>query len=155
MSQTTPPPPPPALPNADPTKADRDQLKLLRIFHYVWSGFIGLGILFLIGHWFLLQSLINNPELMQNNASTSGPPPEEFFALFKWFYLVMGFLFVVAIVANLLSATFLGARRHRLYSMVVAGLNCLAFPFGTVLGIFTFVVLVRDSVQALYRSSAD
>jgi hypothetical protein len=37
--------------------------------------------------------------------------------------------------------------------MVIAGINCLSFPFGTALGIFTLIVLSRESVQALYKSS--
>ena len=32
----------------------------------------------------------------------------------------------------------------------MAGVNCLSMPIGTTLGIFTFVVLLRPSVTALY-----
>jgi hypothetical protein len=35
---------------------------------------------------------------------------------------------------------------------VVAGINCLHIPLGTVLGIFTIVVLCRESVRELYEA---
>jgi hypothetical protein len=34
--------------------------------------------------------------------------------------------------------------------MVVAGLNCAQMPLGTVLGVFTLMVLSRESVKSLY-----
>jgi hypothetical protein len=45
-------------------------------------------------------------------------------------------------------------RRGRIFSLIVAGLNCLCFPFGTVLGVFTFVILLRDSVVEVYEAAA-
>jgi hypothetical protein len=35
--------------------------------------------------------------------------------------------------------------------MIMAGVNCAWFPFGTVLGVFTFIVLLRTSVRAMYE----
>jgi len=46
---------------------------------------------------------------------------------------------------------FLRDRRHRTFSMAIAALDCLHIPFGTILGILTFIVLGRDSVRALYH----
>ena len=34
--------------------------------------------------------------------------------------------------------------------IVMAALACLSMPFGTVLGVFTIIVLARPSVQALF-----
>jgi len=39
-----------------------------------------------------------------------------------------------------------------MFSLIIAGINCVQFPFGTVLGVFTFVVLLRDSVRELYEA---
>jgi hypothetical protein len=33
----------------------------------------------------------------------------------------------------------------------VAGLNCIQIPLGTALGVFTIMVLTRDSVEAVYQ----
>ena len=46
----------------------------------------------------------------------------------------------------------LARRRQRMFSMIVAGISCLQFPFGTALGIFTLIVLQRPTVQALYAA---
>jgi len=37
--------------------------------------------------------------------------------------------------------------------MIVAGLNCLHIPLGTLLGVFTLVVLSRGSVATMYEPS--
>jgi hypothetical protein len=42
-------------------------------------------------------------------------------------------------------------RRHGYrFIFAVACLECLGFPFGTVLGVFTLVVLLRPSVKQLF-----
>ena len=57
---------------------------------------------------------------------------------------------VIGMVLNLLSAGFLWQKRNRLFSIVIAGLDCLQIPFGTALGVFTIIVLSRESVRELY-----
>ncbi|MDP0495746.1 MAG: hypothetical protein Q7Q73_06010 [Verrucomicrobiota bacterium JB024] len=59
-------------------------------------------------------------------------------------------LALMAPVALLLSARFLQQSRRYLFSFVVAVLLCLAFPLGTVLGVFTIIVLSRESTKQLY-----
>jgi len=54
-------------------------------------------------------------------------------------------------IVNFLSARFIKARRHRAFSLVVSGFNCLHMPLGTVLGVFTFIVLGRESVREIYE----
>ena len=62
----------------------------------------------------------------------------------------MGALLLVCLVLNALSAMFLRQRTHRIFSVVIAALDCLQIPFGTVLGVFTIIVLLRESVRELY-----
>jgi len=38
--------------------------------------------------------------------------------------------------------------------MVIAAIGCLEFPYGTALGVFSFIVLGRDSVIQLFNPSA-
>jgi hypothetical protein len=74
-------------------------------------------------------------------------PPVEFFAAFKWFYVVFAVWFLGSAVINLITGFFIRARRHRIFSLVVAAINCLHMPMGTALGVFTIMVLTRDSVR--------
>ncbi|GAB5561921.1 MAG: hypothetical protein SynsKO_35680 [Synoicihabitans sp.] len=133
-------------------KTDAGQLKVLMVLHYVFAGLSTLGLGFLYLHHRLMDLMMNTPEMWEQ--SDQGPPPEEFFALFQYFYLFMGVMIVVFAAANALSARFIQTRRHRIYSLIVAGLNCVLFPFGTALGVFSFIVLLRDSVEENYRLSS-
>jgi hypothetical protein len=134
----------------DQRKIDSDHLNLLSIFHFVGAGFAVLGILFLLVHFAFLRMFFANPKMWENQKG--GPPPAEFFAVFKWFYLVGAVWFAASAVLNLLSGLFLRAKKHRTFSLIVACINCLHMPLGTVLGVFTIIVLVRDSVRQLYET---
>jgi hypothetical protein len=142
--------PPPLM--RDQRTIDADHLKLLAIFHFVLAGLSILGLGFLFLHWFLMHTVFENPELWKNQQGT--PPPEEFFAIFKWFYGFMGVIIVGSGVVNLISGLFIRRNVNRTFSLIVAGANCLCFPFGTALGVFTLVVLLRDSVRERYENLA-
>jgi len=80
----------------------------------------------------------------------NGPPPE-----FGYIFMVMGGLAVVfgwlfgAAIA--FSARSIRKRKHHMFSLIIAGVMCvMCNPFGTALGVFTFIVLLRPSVKELY-----
>lgn len=136
-------------PPKDHRQTDADHLRLLSIFHFVGAGLAFLGILFVFVHFAISQTMLNNPQLWQNQQQ--GYPPDEFFAAIKWLYLVCGAWFFASAVLNVISALLLYARKYRTFSLVVGGINCLHIPLGTVLGIITITVLIRDSVRELYE----
>ena len=74
-----------------------------------------------------------------------------FSGVFVVFYVLMGMFIVLVAVLNFLSARAMTGRKNKVLSMVTAGVNCLGFPLGTALGVFTFVVLGRPSVSAMYE----
>jgi hypothetical protein len=139
----------------DQRAVDRQHLQLLAIFHYVVAALALLGIGFLFVHYTLMSSVFNNPQMWQGKNGHGEGPPREFFALFKWFYVIMGVMLILAALGNLLSAIFIQQRKNRMFSLVVAGLDCLQIPFGTVLGVFTIIVLIRESVMELYEHTND
>lgn len=53
-------------------------------------------------------------------------------------------------ICNLLVARYLRQTRRWMFCMVVAAVNCLFSPIGVIIGIFTFVVLVREPVKQLF-----
>ena len=132
---------------------DNEHLALLSTFHFVGVGLAVAGIGMLYGHYALFHSLTSKPNLWPPKGVP--PLPVDLFTLMKWVYVVMAIGIACSGALNLLSALFLRARRHWTFSLVVAGLNCLYTPLGTVLGIFTIVVLVRDSVRDLYRAEPE
>jgi len=134
----------------DQRKIDADHLNLLSIFHFVGAGFALLAILFLLAHYTLFHAFLDNPKMWENQKQNL--PPAEFFAIFKWFYVVFAVGFMSSGVLNLISGFCIRARKHRTFSMVVAGINCLHIPIGTVLGVFTIIVLMRNSVRQSYET---
>jgi hypothetical protein len=129
-------------------KRDSEHLKLLWIFHLVFAGFALLGIGFLLMHYTFMHSMFSNPEKW--NAHREAMPPKEFLDAFVWFYLFMGVILLLGFVLNVMSAVFIWQQRHRIFSLVVAALDCFQIPFGTALGVFTIVVLSRESVRQQY-----
>ena len=143
---------PPVTVVKDQRKVDSDQLSLLAIFHYVGAALSLVGIGFLALHYSIMHSVFTNPQAWQGQKAS--PPPAEMFAMFKWIYLVLGVVFLGYGILNVISALSIQARKRRIFSMVVAGLNCIHVPLGTLLGVFTFVVLGRYSVQQLYAEKS-
>jgi hypothetical protein len=105
------------------------------------------------GHYSMFNTMMSNPKLWQQQGAP--PPPIEMFAPMRWMYVVLAVGIAGTGALNLLSALFIRAKTHRLFSLVVAGINCFYMPLGTALGIFTIVVLVRSSVRDLYRVGSD
>ena len=162
---TTPPPPTPSpvLPQPAPLpyasydvqrRSDDGQLNVLRILHFVWGGLgAALSCLFLI-HIAMGVAMLSGAFDNAGGQPGSAPPP-------RW----MGWLFIgtsgtflligwATAVANILFGRAIGRRKWRVFSIVVAAVNCLAMPLGTALGVFTLVVLLRESVTAQYAEAA-
>lgn len=139
---------PPVLPDRD-----REHLSLLAVFHWVFAGLSLLSLLFLVVHYLVMRGMMSNPDFWeQGQNSPGGAPfnPADFFAWFQLFYLFAGIALLAQVVLNILSAVYLRRSRHRRFSQVVAGLDCLSMPLGTILGVFTLIVLGRDSVRRRY-----
>ena len=152
MNATLPPP----VPNND-----REHLKLIEIFHYVIAGLNGVGLGFLFLHYMILHTVFTNPQVLEQMRSQQVQQgqqmpfdPAQFFGLFVWIYVFLGALLVVLTVLNVASGLCIRRRSARMFSLVVAGVNCVCFPFGTALGIFTFILLLRSTVAALYGETA-
>lgn len=127
---------------------NREYLKLLSIFHYVLGGIVAVFSMFSLFHISFGLSYIFSPSKIPQPDGTS-PVPN-----FGWMFLLVGltFLLLGLTLSSCLitSGRFIAKRRRYWFSFVVACIECLFTPFGTVLGIFTIIVLSRDSVKALY-----
>ncbi len=131
---------------------DSDDLNSLSIFQFVAAGLDFADILASVAHFALMHAAPNHSHVLQNQELQ--PPLEavQMVHLMIWMRAIVAIWLVAAVVLNILSGIYLRARKHRTFSLVVAGMNCLQFPLGTVLGVFTFVVLDRQSVKELYEA---
>jgi len=71
-----------------------------------------------------------------------------------WIFVAAGislFLFLAGSAAlKLVAARAIGRRRMHTFCLVTAALTTMGFPWGTVLGILSFIVLERPGVKALF-----
>ena len=128
---------------------DVEHLRLLSIFHYIVGGLIMLFSSCFIMHVVMGLVMLFKPAAFNTPPGQAPMPPA-----FAWMFIAMGGLAVFGgwTIGGLTiySGRRLALRRNRTLSLIVAGIDCLMVPFGTVLGVFTFIVLLRDSVQLLY-----
>ncbi|HWG44931.1 MAG TPA: hypothetical protein VN688_19335 [Gemmataceae bacterium] len=125
-------------------------LKLLSIFHYVVAVLMALIACFPIIHFVVGVMMIVSPNTMAGKGST--PPPAELGWLF--IFIAGGIIFVgwTGAICLMLAGWFLRRCKHYLFCMVMAGFVCLFNPFGTILGIFTIIILIRPSVKRLFET---
>jgi hypothetical protein len=134
---------------------DREHLKLLSIGYLISAGFNAFFMLF--GLFYVFMGVVASEMIRlsaETNAKPGGPPP----AFIGWFFAGIGLaFFAVGLTFAILkfrAASNLKRRRSRIFCMVVAGLTCLEFPYGTALGVFTFIALGRESVVRLFETNA-
>ena len=134
-----------SLPNAQ----DDSHLRLLSIFHYVLAGASVLfSSLFLMHFFWGLAVWRGGPFLGQS--AKNAPDPAFGVVLMALGAGIVGIGWSVA-ACLILAGRSLIRRKRYLFCMVVAGSICLVCnPLGTVLGVFTIIVLMRPSVRQLF-----
>lgn len=143
----------PPLPPDPQQIRDEEHLKLLSIFHYV-AGAIhcAFAAVFIFQMIFML-AMLSIPMFAGKQGDAL---PAMFMGIFMAVIFGLFILFGLALgIGTILSGRFIRQRTRRTFSLVVAGINCMMFPFGTALGVFTLIVLVRESVRRMYESMKD
>ncbi|MEM6687944.1 MAG: hypothetical protein AAF664_00865 [Planctomycetota bacterium] len=123
---------------------DDEHLRLLSIFHYVVAGLLGL---FSLGPLIHLGFGIAILSGAFDGGGGNGPPP----LIFGWLFVIFPAIFIclgmtVAVLVAIAGRK-LSQRASHTYCLVIAGVACLFVPFGTVLGVLTFIVLSRPTVR--------
>ncbi|MGB4580608.1 MAG: hypothetical protein WBI91_01890 [Coriobacteriia bacterium] len=129
---------------------DDEHLRMLPVFYWVLGA---MDILFSL--YGLLYVAYGVFFLMVPFDSTAASA-QEFPAFIGWFMFAMGAAFIIGfgVLATLkiLAGFWIKRRTRRTACLVIAGISCLTIPFGTIVGVFTFIVLSRPSVAALFVS---
>lgn len=130
---------------------DRDQLQLLSIFHYIAGILAGLGGLLPIFHIVMGIGLVTGMFAGDPAAPTPSSFPEMFAG---WLIVIIAVLMMAAFFAFAWAAIRTGknlaGHRNHGFCVAVACIECIFFPLGTVLGVFTLIVLMRPSVKELF-----
>jgi hypothetical protein len=130
---------------------DEEHLKLLRI-GYVVAG-VADGFFALFPLVYVLIGIVFAAAVPAGAGGPGEPNPAVFGLIFVVVGLVMSFVFAAQAALKLYTARALGRRQSRMLCMIAAGLSCLQMPWGTLLGVLTFLVLGRSSVKGMFEPS--
>lgn len=132
---------------------DEEHLKLLVLFQRIYGiivivfSFLGIGYYMLFSFIFRLSQKSSHFAL----ANYIQTPPEQFIHIFRIIIAVVILIGLIIGISNLVSAQFIKRRKYRIFSIVVACVDCISFPLGTILGVMTMIVLLRSSVIEYYK----
>ena len=62
-------------------------------------------------------------------------------------------LLMAGAILKFIAGRCIAKRRHRVYCMVIGAISCLEMPYGTLLGVFTLIVLGKLSVKAAFDAA--
>ena len=127
---------------------DLEHLKLLSIFHYVVAGMAALFACIPFIHFFMGLALATGA--FSNTDPEARPMIGLAIMAFAGLFILAGWTLAVLVA---FTGRNLQKRKRYTFCLVMAGVECIFVPVGTVLGVFTIIVLVRDSGKELLGRS--
>jgi hypothetical protein len=126
-----------------------DVLRVLAVFHFVLAGMATMVSLFPLVH------LIVGIGLVSGVFTNPGDPFP--FALVGWIFVIFASCWILCglLFAALMAVAgrMLLNRRRYFFCLAMAGLACMFMPFGTILGAFTIVTLMKADVREQFQPS--
>jgi hypothetical protein len=126
----------------------RSHLDLLGIFYYVAAG-----LTLLCGGAYGGITLLMTGAMSLPARHAQEPVPKEV----VWMFGGVGLLVILGALVSALMIALAGwclrTRRGWVYCVIVAALSLLSVPIGTVLGVFSLIVLVRPEAKALFAGT--
>jgi len=134
---------------------DEQYLKILAIFHFVVAGISALFACFPILHFLMGLGML---AVSLGLGVSEGAFPEAvvpglvglLFTLIAGSVILFGWAFAVCVA---LAGLFLLKKKRHMFCVVMGGVECIFMPFGTVLGVFTIITLMKPSVKELFGIS--
>jgi len=126
---------------------DDNRLQALAIFHYIIGGMVAMfTVVVLLPFVVLAYPCVLVYKQLGDSA-----------VHFAWLVLLVP----CAIIAIILSLAFLiiaagrslATHRRHTFCIVTACIECLLFPFGTILGVFSLILLTRTGTKLLFATS--
>lgn len=130
-----------------PKSQEEQYLDILSIFHYVVGGLLYFCGLFPIFHFVMGIFFIFTAVTKGDEESLMLGFMGMFFALFSMVFMISAWTIATL---TLLSGRNLARRTRYRFCLIMAGVVCIFMPFGTVLGVFTILVLCKPQVKSLF-----
>ena len=128
---------------------EAEHLRLLAIFHYIVAGIACMISFIPTIHLAIGIAMVSG--IFKNNRE---PFPFEFMG---WFFIVIASLVILCGLAFsiclFIAGRFLHKNTHYTYCLVMAAASCIFMPFGTVLGVFTIITLVKGNVKEMFQGA--
>ncbi|HEY0458028.1 MAG TPA: hypothetical protein VGC97_02680 [Pyrinomonadaceae bacterium] len=125
---------------------DLEHLKWLSTGFYVYAGLTALFACFPFIHLAIGIAIVTGQLDEGKN-----PPP----AAFGWLFVGAASIFIVIgwaiAICSFLAGKYIKQQKNYTFIFVMGAVACMFAPLGTVLGVFTIIVLLRDSVKALFE----
>jgi len=134
---------------------DEEHLKLLSLFHYISGGLTFAFSFIFVFQFIIFFTIFNNLPLDKFDTVLTGGNnmAPVFFNFFIYLWLIIFIVFIVIGILEILAARFIKLRKYRIFTFIIGILNLFSFPYGTILGVMTIIVLNRYSVINLYNSN--
>ncbi|MBK7705921.1 MAG: hypothetical protein IPN69_24060 [Acidobacteria bacterium] len=127
---------------------DREHLKILSICHYVFAGLCIFP--FLYGFIYTFMGVFVGAMIAADTRHNDGPPAALFGGIFVLVGLSISAVALAIGIAAIKSGRNMSKLNGRMFSFVFACFLCLFMPIGTILGVFSIIVLSRESVKRLF-----
>ena len=129
---------------------DKDHLNLLSIFHYVVGGLVALFACIPIIHLTIgLLVLFFGTRQVPADEKVPVMIISIIFIIIPLFIIFCGWVLAFLII---IAGRQLSKRQQYGFCLVMAAVECVFMPFGTILGVFTIIVLMRPSVKTLFEA---
>lgn len=128
---------------------DEDNLRLLRIGYFISAGLTLLASLFVLVYTFFLSFVFT--QISKNPGAAE--VPAFFGRLVGAFGVVFALVLIGIAVLKFLTGQRMKERKSRTFCLVIAAITCLSIPYGTFLGVCTFLVLLRPTVQRSFEET--
>jgi hypothetical protein len=130
---------------------DLQYLKLLSIFQYVVGGLAALFSFIPIIYVVIGMLAVCIPGTFEGEGEAMPLFIGWIFIIIGAVLIVLGWAFSVCII---IAGRSLARQVHYMFCIVMAAIECIFMPFGTVLGVFTIIVLTRPSVKEMFEQNA-
>lgn len=130
-------------------KNNTNHLEMISIFHYALAGLIflkGLTKIFFMG-----IGIIAAAGVLSERPQGMGIALFVLFLIFLAIPLLLLSLACAMAILVLLAGRYISTRKHLGYCQIIAAIECLCVPLGTILGIFTFMQLTKPEVKETFK----
>jgi hypothetical protein len=136
--------------------ADEEHLRLLSLGYYVSAAIT--AFFSLIGLMYAVMGAFIGLAISKSAVNSSADPAQANPQFIGWIFGAIGLVFFACALAlaalKLRTGMCLKSHKSRTFCMVIAAISCLEVPYGTVLGVFTFLVLERPTVARLFETGS-